>query len=82
MTVFKCLNWAPSTSVDWRSFCSEVTEWWFGNQDSIGGEGIEVEIDETLFVKRKYDRGRMLRQLWIIGGIERISQKVLHCALS
>lgn len=74
-TVLHCLNWAPSTSVDWRSFCSEVTEWWFDNQDSIGGEGIEVEIDETLFVKRKYNRGRMPRQLWAFGGIERVSKK-------
>lgn len=73
-TVLHCLNWAPSTSVDWRSFCSEVTEWWFDNQDSIGGEGIEVEIDETLFVKRKYNRGRMPRQLWAFGGIERVSK--------
>lgn len=74
-TVFKCLNWVPSTSVDWRSFSSEVTEWWVDNQDSIGGEEIEVETDETLFVRRKYDRGRMLRQLWVFGGIERISKK-------
>ncbi|KCZ75852.1 hypothetical protein H311_03159 [Anncaliia algerae PRA109] len=26
----------------------------------LGGEGIEVQIDELLFVCRKYDRGRLL----------------------
>ncbi|GFS07560.1 hydrolase TatD [Elysia marginata] len=42
---------------DWRSFCSEVTERWFSNQDPIGGVGVEVEVDETLIVQRKYERG-------------------------
>jgi len=31
-TVIESLHISPSTSVDWRSFCSEVTEFWLGNQ--------------------------------------------------
>ena len=65
------LNISSKTSVDWRSFCSEVCYNWFLNQEQIGGEGVEVEIDETQFVRRKYERGRLLNDIWLFGGIER-----------
>ena len=43
------------------------------NGDVIGGEGQIVEIDEALFVKRKYHRGRLLCiQCWIFGGAVRV----------
>ena len=37
----------------------------------IGGEGKTVEIDESMFGKRKYHRGRISgqRQLWVLGSI-------------
>ena len=73
-TIVDSLKWSI-TSVDWRSFCSEVAEWWFDNQNCIGGDGVEVEVDETLFVKRKYERGRVPKQVWVFGGIERNSKK-------
>ena len=62
-----CLNISSRTSVDWRSFCSEVTDTWFDNKESIGGEGVEVEIDETVIVHCKF------KQL-LFGGIERLSK--------
>lgn len=37
----------------------------------IGGPGIVVEIDESLFYKRKNNVGRMLGSGWIFGGVER-----------
>ena len=74
-TVVKCLHWARATSVDWRSFCSEVTISWLNNQEPIGGPDVIVEIDETFFVKAKYNRGRQLRQIWLFGGIERVSKR-------
>ena len=38
----------------------------------IGGEGVEIEADETCVSKRKYNRGRMVRhQQWLVGGVER-----------
>lgn len=74
-TVIKCLSITSHTSVDWRSFCSEVTDFWFTNQKCIGGPGIVVEIDETLIVRRKYERGRVLSQVWLFGGIERLTKK-------
>ena len=69
------LEISRQTAVDWRSFCSEVTEFWFLNQEPIGGVGKTVEIDETLIVKRKYERGRILSQTWLFGAIERDSKK-------
>ena len=63
------------SSIDWRSFCSEVCQNYLDHQEPIGGEGVIVEIDETLIVKRKYNRGRVLAQTWIFGGIERVSKK-------
>jgi len=74
-TVIKCIGMSKTSSVDWRSFCSEVTENWLQNQNSIGGAGVIVEIDETLLVRRKYNRGRQLSQVWVFGGIERVTKK-------
>ncbi|KAK3895144.1 hypothetical protein Pcinc_001110 [Petrolisthes cinctipes] len=63
------------TSVDWRSMCSEVTINWFENQPQIGGPNIVVEIDETLITRAKYGVSRIPKQVWLFGGIERISKK-------
>lgn len=41
----------------------------------MGRPGI-VEIDETLFGKWKYERGRVLSQIWVFGRIECLSKKL------
>jgi len=33
----------------------------------LGGVGHRIEMDETLLVKRKYNRGRLVAQTWVIG---------------
>jgi IS1 family transposase len=45
----------------------------------IGGPGCTVEIDETLAIKRKYNRGRVLRDGWLFGGIEQREDNVFRC---
>lgn len=35
----------------------------------IGGPGLEVEIDESLIAKRKYNRGHNVEQRWVFGAI-------------
>ncbi|KAG8227915.1 hypothetical protein J437_LFUL011843 [Ladona fulva] len=37
----------------------------------LGGEGKVVEIDESKFGKRKFNRGRLVEGKWVFGGIER-----------
>ena len=39
----------------------------------LGGEGVEVEINESKFSKRKYHRGhRVGTKDWVFGGIEKL----------
>ncbi|KAG0418335.1 hypothetical protein DMUE_6402, partial [Dictyocoela muelleri] len=39
----------------------------------IGGEGVIVEVDESKFGRRKYNRGHRVEGTWIVGGVERSS---------
>lgn len=41
----------------------------------IGGHGKIVEIDESKFGKRKYNRGHHIEGQWVFGGVERESNK-------
>jgi hypothetical protein len=41
----------------------------------IGGQGIVVEIDESKFGKRKYNRGHSVEGMWVLGGVERTAAK-------
>ena len=40
-------------------------------EKKIGGPGDIVEIDESCFGRRKYQRGRPVRQVWVLGGVSR-----------
>lgn len=83
--------WSQSFSVDEimheLSLCKKtVIEWCYFFREScfttvmdesemIGGNGIEVEIDESKFGKRKYYRGHRVEGQWIFGGREKYNKK-------
>jgi len=66
--------------VDWLRYCRDLCVFYFESDTTIiGGENTIVEIDETLAVKRKYNRGRMLVDGWLFGGIERRNDGIFKC---
>ena len=58
-----------TVSEKFQSF-REVCKIEFAKHEVIGGQGMVVQIDETLIYKRKYDRGRFPAQVWVFGGID------------
>ena len=41
----------------------------------VGGPGVIVEIDESLFGKRKYHKGKRVNGQWVVGGVELTNEK-------
>lgn len=70
------LKVSNKTVTEWTNFFREsciysVME----NSAAIGGNGIEVEIDESKFGKRKYHRGHRVEGQWVFGGREKYNKK-------
>ncbi|RWS19021.1 uncharacterized protein B4U80_00420, partial [Leptotrombidium deliense] len=61
-----------STAVDCSGFCREVAfDALMDIRKKLGGPGKIVEIDESKFGKRKYNKGHYIEGAWVFGGIER-----------
>uniref|UniRef100_A0A915DEK8 ISXO2-like transposase domain-containing protein n=1 Tax=Ditylenchus dipsaci TaxID=166011 RepID=A0A915DEK8_9BILA len=59
-------------AVEWARFCRRaVYQEMILNGNAIGGLGDVVEIDESKFGKRKYNRGKRIEGSWVFGGISR-----------
>ena len=67
---------SEKTVVDWKQVCCDVCVSYFLNHpQQSGGVDRVVEIDESLFARRKYNRGRVVPEQWIFGGYDPVDKK-------
>jgi len=45
----------------------------------IGAQGHIIEIDESKFGKRKYNRGHAVEGIWVLGMVDRVTRKIYLC---
>jgi len=62
-----CLSTAKIA--DWLSYCSEVCLETVARETPklIGGTGFAVEIGESIFGKRKYNKDWLVEGQWVVG---------------
>lgn len=67
---------SKTTIIDWLNFCRDIcAEYLNINKPILGGVMETVEIDEAVLNKRKYNRGRNLKEQWVFGIYEVSSKK-------
>jgi len=58
-----------------KAVSKQLVPSYYENVEKIGGSGEIVEIDESKFGKRKYNRGHCVDGVWILGAIEKSNRK-------
>ena len=67
------LGWSSGTIADYSRWYRELVTQSIrvGHSQQVEGQGVIVEIDESKFGKRKYNRGHRVDGAWVFGGVER-----------
>ena len=84
------LKLSSRTIVDRTNFCRDICTTVLNRKEYFwgGGPGMIVEIDESKFGRRKYNRGRAVEGAWVFGAIEYLGgagdngEKTGKCRLS
>ena len=74
----KQITTSSETVCDYKMYCREicVNIVMDKSDNQIGGHNLTVEINESKFRKRKYNRGRVIEGQWVLGGICRETKEV------
>jgi hypothetical protein len=67
-------RFSPTTISDWSQFCRQSMFVCLEDySEKIDGPNKILEIDESKFGRRKYNRGHPVKGQWVFGGVERHS---------
>jgi len=58
-----------------KAVSNQLVPSYYENVEKIGGKGEIVEIDESKFGKRKYNRGHCVDGVWVLGAVEETNKK-------
>ena len=58
------------TVTEWNQFCWDVVLYLRNHPQRLGSPGMILEIDESLFARRKCNRGHVIAEQWIVGGYD------------
>ena len=61
---------SKKTIIQYFSYCRDIVSWKLVSDPGrfqFGGPGTVVQIDESCVSKRKFNRGRIVREKWVIG---------------
>ncbi|CAI2732840.1 unnamed protein product [Schistosoma spindalis] len=65
-----------TSAAQWYEYCRDICAAKMTSiHQSFGGVGRIVEIDETVVRKRKYNKGRSVKEDWVLGIYDRSSRK-------
>jgi len=65
------------TAVNWASYCRAVIyDTLILNKQKFGGFGVEVEIDESKFGRRKYYKDHLVEGQWVFEIFERATGRI------
>lgn len=75
-TIIALTGHSKPTITDYLGHYRDLIAGCLENEDvMVGGENVFVEIDESKFAKRKNNRGHAVEGCWVVGGVERTTER-------